>query len=84
MKNNKLVDGERGVMIAISSIASTQANNMGLIPYAATKGALESMMLPMAREMGPLGIRACAVKPCAIDTSIVPIMPDWIEKRLWE
>ena len=53
MKNNKHVDGERGVMIAISSCCATHANNQGLVPYAATKGALNSMMLPMAREMGP-------------------------------
>jgi NAD(P)-dependent dehydrogenase (short-subunit alcohol dehydrogenase family) len=40
------------------------------VHYAATKGAIDSMTIGMARELGAEGIRVNAVRPGPIDTEI--------------
>ena len=55
-------DGERGAIIFTSSAAS-QDGQIGQVPYGGGKGAVNSMVLPMARDLMDLGIRVNAILP---------------------
>ena len=39
-----------------------------MVPYAAAKAAVVGMVLPMARDLAPIGVRVCAIAPGAIAT----------------
>ena len=41
-----------------------------MVPYAAAKGAIASMTLPMARDLAPLGVRVCAIAPGPFHTPL--------------
>lgn len=63
-------DGERGVVIVVSSIAAYEGQ-MGQLAYSASKGAVASLVLPLARELGPrAGIRVMGVAPGAFLTAL--------------
>lgn len=53
---------ERGVLINISSVAGFEGQR-GQVAYAASKGAVNAMTLPMARDLGRFGIRVVTVAP---------------------
>lgn len=55
-------DGQRGVIILTSSAAS-QDGQIGQVCYGSGKGAVNSMVLPMARDLMDLGIRVNAILP---------------------
>jgi NAD(P)-dependent dehydrogenase (short-subunit alcohol dehydrogenase family) len=55
-------DGERGVLILTSS-AAAQDGQIGQVGYGAGKGAVNAMVLPMARDLMDLGIRVNAIMP---------------------
>ncbi len=55
-------DGERGTIILTSSAAS-QDGQIGQVTYGSGKGAVNSMVLPMARDLMDLGIRINAILP---------------------
>mgnify|MGYP001123695662 CR=1 FL=1 len=55
-------DGERGSIILTSSAAS-QDGQIGQVAYGGGKGAVNSMVLPMARDLMDLGIRVNAILP---------------------
>jgi NAD(P)-dependent dehydrogenase (short-subunit alcohol dehydrogenase family) len=55
-------DGERGAIILTSSAAS-QDGQIGQVAYGGGKGAVNSMVLPMARDLMDLGIRVNAILP---------------------
>jgi NAD(P)-dependent dehydrogenase (short-subunit alcohol dehydrogenase family) len=56
------MDGERGVIISTASVAAYEGQS-GEAAYAASKGGVVSMILPAARELGPLGIRVVGIAP---------------------
>ena len=60
-------DGQRGVIVQTASISAFDGQ-MTMVPYAAAKGAVASMTLPMARDLAPPGIRVCAIAPGAFLT----------------
>jgi NAD(P)-dependent dehydrogenase (short-subunit alcohol dehydrogenase family) len=60
-------DGQRGVIVQTASISAFDGQ-VTMVPYAAAKGAIVSMTLPMARDLAPLGIRVCAIAPGAFET----------------
>jgi NAD(P)-dependent dehydrogenase (short-subunit alcohol dehydrogenase family) len=60
-------DGQRGVIVQTASISAFDGQ-VPMVPYAAAKGAIVSMTLPMARDLGPIGVRVCAIAPGAIAT----------------
>ncbi|MBK6802280.1 MAG: SDR family oxidoreductase [Novosphingobium sp.] len=55
-------DGERGCIILTSSAAS-QDGQIGQVAYGGGKGAVNSMVLPMARDLMDVGIRVNAILP---------------------
>lgn len=59
-----------GAVVNVSSIAATAGGANAWVPYAATKGAIDSLTVGLAREWGPANIRVNAVAPGIIDTEI--------------
>ncbi|MFM6933661.1 MAG: SDR family oxidoreductase [Novosphingobium sp.] len=55
-------DGERGCIILTSSVAS-QDGQMGQVAYGGGKGAVNAMVLPMARDLMDVGVRVNAILP---------------------
>jgi NAD(P)-dependent dehydrogenase (short-subunit alcohol dehydrogenase family) len=65
-----LEDGERGVIVLTSSVAAFDGQ-IGQAAYAASKGAVASLVLPMARELARVGIRVVAIAPGVFATPMV-------------
>jgi NAD(P)-dependent dehydrogenase (short-subunit alcohol dehydrogenase family) len=68
-------DGERGVIISTASVAA-EDGQMGQVAYAASKGGVQSMMLPVARDLARDGIRACAILPGLFHTPMFDGLPE--------
>lgn len=68
-------DGERGVIVLTSSAAS-QDGQVGQVAYGSGKGAVNAMVLPMARDLMDLGIRVNAVVPGIFATPPMLAMKD--------
>ena len=62
-------DGQRGAIVNIASTAAFDGQ-IGQNAYAASKGGIVSMTLPIARDLVPVGIRVNTVAPGLIDTPI--------------
>lgn len=76
-------DDERGVLILTSSIAAFEGQ-IGQCAYAASKGAIASMVLPMARELGPMGIRVMSIAPGVFDTPMLQSASEKVRRPLLE
>jgi NAD(P)-dependent dehydrogenase (short-subunit alcohol dehydrogenase family) len=66
-KNEPDADGQRGVIVNTASIAGMEGQT-GQLAYAATKAAILGMTLPMARDLGAIGVRVCAIAPGTMGT----------------
>jgi NAD(P)-dependent dehydrogenase (short-subunit alcohol dehydrogenase family) len=64
--------GRGGSIVLLSSIASVVGGAGEFIPYAASKGAIDTLTLGLAREVAKDGVRVNAVRPGIIDTEIHP------------
>lgn len=63
-------DGERGVVVVVSSVAAFEGQ-VGQLAYAASKGAIRSIVLPLAREVGQqAGIRVLGIAPGVFETGM--------------
>ena len=62
-------DQQRGVIINTSSVAGIEGQT-GQVAYAASKGGINGMTLPAARDLGAVGIRVNTICPGIIDTPI--------------
>ncbi|KAF4545658.1 putative 3-hydroxyacyl- dehydrogenase type-2 protein [Lasiodiplodia theobromae] len=74
-------DGERGVIIMVSSSAAFDGQ-MGQIAYAASKGAVRSMTLPMARDLSRFGIRVVTLAPSLFESNMTAMLSDKVRKSL--
>ena len=76
-----LEDNERGVIINTASVAAYDGQT-GQVAYAASKGGIVGLTLPMARDLSSLGIRVCAVAPGIFATPMLAAMPDEVQQSL--
>ncbi len=74
-QNAPLPSGERGVMVNTASIAAFDGQ-IGQPAYAASKGGIVGMTLPIAREFAQLGIRVVTVAPGIFDTPLLAGLPE--------
>jgi 3-oxoacyl-[acyl-carrier protein] reductase len=66
-----------GRIILIGSCVGERMMTPGLVPYAATKGAIKMFAQGLAREVGGRGITVNNVQPGPIDTDLNPATGDW-------
>jgi NAD(P)-dependent dehydrogenase (short-subunit alcohol dehydrogenase family) len=64
--------GQGGSVVMLSSMAATIGGAGECVWYAAAKGAVDSMVIGMSREVAKEGMRVNAVSPGVIDTDIQP------------
>lgn len=62
-------DGERGIIILVSSAAAFEGQR-GQVAYAASKGALASLTLPLTRDLARYGIRVVTIAPGLFDSAM--------------
>jgi NAD(P)-dependent dehydrogenase (short-subunit alcohol dehydrogenase family) len=74
-KNDPNEEGERGVIINTASVAAFDGQ-MGQAAYAASKGGIVSMTLPIAREFAKAGIRVMTIAPGLFETPLLMDLPE--------
>ncbi|KAF2107534.1 short-chain dehydrogenase/reductase-like protein SDR [Lophiotrema nucula] len=74
-------DGERGVIVMIASSAAFDGQ-MGQVAYAASKGAVASLTLPLARDLSRYGIRAVTIAPAVFDSAMTKMMSNKVKQSL--
>ena len=72
---------QRGVVVNTGSIAGLEGQT-GQLAYAAAKAAILGMTLPLARDLGVLGIRVCGIAPGTMGTPIMLSVPEEIKQGL--
>lgn len=68
-------NNQKGLVINTSSFAADDGQE-GQVAYAASKGAVASMTMPLARDFSSAGIRVCCISPGLFDTPLLSILPD--------
>ena len=81
LKLAPLEDGERGVMLMTASVAAYDGQ-VGQEAYAASKGGIVSMTLPLARDLAQHGIRVCSVAPGLFATPLMQQLPADVQQSL--
>ena len=74
-------DGERGVIINTASVAAYEGQ-VGQVAYAASKGGIVGMTLPMARDLAPNGVRVCSIAPGLFLTPMLQGLPEDVQTSL--
>jgi 3-hydroxyacyl-CoA dehydrogenase/3-hydroxy-2-methylbutyryl-CoA dehydrogenase len=81
MAKNDPQDGERGVVINISSGAAFDGQ-VGQSAYSASKAGIVGLSLPVARELAGLGIRVNSIAPGLFNTPMVAALPQAVIDNL--
>jgi len=68
-------EGERGVIINTASAAAFDGQ-IGQAAYAASKGGVVGMTLPIARDLASVGIRCVTIAPGTFDTPMLAMLPE--------
>ncbi|WP_435258578.1 3-hydroxyacyl-CoA dehydrogenase [Thioclava sp. FR2] len=80
-KNTPNAGSERGVIINTASIAAYDGQ-IGQVAYAASKGGVVGMTLPMARDLSRLGIRVMTIAPGIFLTPMLMGLPQEVQDSL--
>lgn len=83
MAANEDVDGARGVIVNTASVAAFEGQ-VGQAAYAASKGGIHSMTLPIARELARHGIRVVSIAPGVMETPMFAGLPQAAQDSLGE
>lgn len=73
--------GERGVIINTASVAAFDGQ-LGQAAYAASKGGIVALTLPVARELARSGIRVVTIAPGIMETPMLLGMPAEVQESL--
>ena len=73
--------GERGVLINTASVAAFDGQ-IGQAAYAASKGGIVAMTLPLARELARVGIRVMTIAPGIFETPLLANLNDEVRASL--
>ena len=76
-----LADGERGVIIATASVAAYDGQ-IGQAAYAASKGGLTALTLPLARDLAQFGVRVMTIAPGLFMTPLLYKLPQEVQQSL--
>jgi NAD(P)-dependent dehydrogenase (short-subunit alcohol dehydrogenase family) len=74
-QNTPEASGERGVIVNTASIAAFDGQ-IGQPAYAASKGGIVGMTLPIAREFATAGVRVVTIAPGIFDTPLLASLPE--------
>ena len=74
-------DGERGVIVNTASVAAFDGQ-VGQVAYAASKGGIVGMTLPMARDLADKGIRVMTIAPGLFKTPLLASLPEEVQDSL--
>ena len=80
-KLEPLEDGERGVIVNTASVAAYDGQ-IGQAAYAASKGGIVAMTLPVARDLARSGIRVVTIAPGIFRTPMMAGMPEQVQESL--
>jgi NAD(P)-dependent dehydrogenase (short-subunit alcohol dehydrogenase family) len=73
--------GERGVCVNTASVAAYDGQ-IGQVAYAASKGGVVSLTLPVARELAGKGVRVVAIAPGLFDPPMMATLPEEVRGSL--
>ncbi|HEY6453156.1 MAG TPA: SDR family NAD(P)-dependent oxidoreductase [Steroidobacteraceae bacterium] len=73
--------GERGLIVMTASIAAFDGQ-IGQVAYAASKGGIVAMTLPLARELASSGIRVVTIAPGIFQTPLLAGLPEAAQASL--
>jgi NAD(P)-dependent dehydrogenase (short-subunit alcohol dehydrogenase family) len=76
-----LADGERGVIVNTASVAAFDGQ-IGQEAYAASKGGVAAMTLPLARDLASHGIRTVTIAPGLFHTPLMAELPQAVQDSL--
>jgi len=80
-RNEPGPDGTRGVIVNTASIAAFDGQK-GQTAYAASKGGIVGLSLPMARDLSREGIRVMAIAPGTFSTPMMQSLPREVQNQL--
>jgi NAD(P)-dependent dehydrogenase (short-subunit alcohol dehydrogenase family) len=74
-ENEPNEEGERGVVVNTASVAAYDGQ-IGQAAYAASKGGVVALTLPVARELASSGIRVMTIAPGLFETPMLAALPE--------
>jgi NAD(P)-dependent dehydrogenase (short-subunit alcohol dehydrogenase family) len=80
-RNEPGASGERGVIVSTASVAAYDGQ-MGQAAYAASKGGVVGLTLPVARDLSRNGIRVMTIAPGIMETPMLLGMPPEVQESL--
>ncbi|MFG1371054.1 3-hydroxyacyl-CoA dehydrogenase [Xanthobacter oligotrophicus] len=81
VKEEPDTEGERGVIINTASIAAFDGQ-IGQAAYAASKGGVAALTLPVARELARFGVRVVTIAPGIFETPMMAGLPQDVQDSL--
>ena len=81
VKLDPLEDGERGVIVNTASVAAFDGQ-VGQEAYAASKGGIVALTLPLARDLAQFGVRVVTIAPGLFLTPLMAELPEAVQQSL--